>query len=83
MVLMIIFFIVIISILIIFSLQANRIEKQKFNNGICPKCGKPLVPIDTPTMYEDRGYECLNCYYITWVSCGSLVDRDFRKRNIR
>lgn len=77
--LVIIFAVVIILTFITVHIQLEKIEKKNFNNGICPKCGHPLVPFDTPTSSDGRGYECLNCNYTTWVEFYSTVDRDFRK----
>lgn len=80
MALVIILFVAIISIFIVVNLQINKIEKKNFNNGICPKCGNPLVLFVSETTNGDRGYECLNCNYVTWVGHYSLVDKDFRHR---
>lgn len=83
MVLVIIFFVVIILVFIVVHIQLSKIEKRDFNNGICPKCEKPLVYFCTDTTSEARGYECLNCSYVTWVERYSLVDKDFKNRTIR
>lgn len=80
MVLVIVLFIVVILAIVVVHIQLNKIEKKNFNNGICPKCGEPLVFFATETTNGDRGYECLHCPYVTWVNHFSLVDKDFRNR---
>ena len=46
---------------------AYRLEKKDFNNGICPKCGKPLKHFDS-TFCGDQGWICDDCDYCVWIS---------------
>lgn len=51
-------------------------EKQNFNNGFCPKCGKPLEHFDTDSQ-GGRGYWCSDCRYFVWVSY-DIVDKKYK-----
>ena len=42
-------------------------EKKDFNNGICPRCGKPLRHFDDDSQ-GGQGWYCDNCGYHTWIS---------------
>lgn len=52
------------------------IEYKDFNNGVCPKCGNPLMPFDTNSQ-GGRGYCCRKCVYFTWISY-DWIDRNHR-----
>lgn len=51
-------------------------EKKEFNNGKCPKCGKPLKLFDIDS-HGGRGYCCNDCRYHTWVNY-NCIDRNFK-----
>ena len=42
-------------------------EKKHFNNGICPKCGKPLIHFDDDSQ-GGQGWCCRKCDYYVWIS---------------
>lgn len=44
-------------------------EKERYNNGICPKCNSKLQYVETDMDNEERLYVCSKCNdYHTWVS---------------
>lgn len=57
-------------------LYGIKVERKKFNNGVCPKCGKQLKHFDTDSQ-GGRGYCCNDCHYFTWVSY-DCVDKNFK-----
>ena len=76
MVLGLIFVMLILSSLgVIGFIVGPRLEKEKFNNGICKRCGNKLVNFDMDSLGA-RGYTCEKCGYTTWVSY-NRVDRDY------
>jgi len=52
------------------------IEYKKFNGGVCPKCGKPLVKVDVD-LDGDRGYYCYKCKYAALVSF-RWIDKNYK-----
>lgn len=52
------------------------LEYKDFNNGICPKCGKPLILFDTDSQ-GGRGYCCSKCMHVAWVSY-HWIDKKFK-----
>lgn len=54
------------------------LEYKDFNNGICPKCGKPLIWFDTDSQ-GGRGYCCNKCRYFVWVSY-SCIDKKYKNK---
>lgn len=70
---------IIIAVLISGIPIAMYCEYKSFNNGICPKCGKPLLRFDTDS-HGRRGYCCRRCVYYTWISY-YWVDRNFKNKN--
>lgn len=54
------------------------IERKRYNNGICPKCGEKLILFCHDSLGE-RGYGCSNweCDYTAWVSYRS-VDKNHK-----
>jgi endogenous inhibitor of DNA gyrase (YacG/DUF329 family) len=50
-------------------------EYKEYNNGICPKCGKPLKWFDTDS-HGGRGYCCNECRYYVWVSY-DWIDKEY------
>jgi ssDNA-binding Zn-finger/Zn-ribbon topoisomerase 1 len=68
-----------VIIILIPMAVARYMEKVYFNNGICPRCGRPLEY----TKADHQGgrlWECMdyNCGYFTWVTYDG-VDKDFRR----
>lgn len=52
---------------VIFILAEIYFEYKNFNNGVCPKCGKPLVKVDID-LQGDGGYYCHKCRHAALVS---------------
>ena len=50
------------------------LEKNNFNNGVCPHCNRKLINFDMDSQCG-RGYKC-DCGYQTWVSY-KCVDKNF------
>ena len=64
------FIIVCMCIILLYTVLgwwSYRREKDSFNDGICPKCGKPLKHFDNDSQ-GGQGWCCDNCGYITWVT---------------
>lgn len=70
---------ILIVILIICSIGYSiHRERVGFNNGICPKCGKPLKSFDI-YLQRGRGYYCNDCHYYTWVSY-NCIDKKYKNQ---
>lgn len=64
----------------IISFIASYFEYKDWNNGVCPKCGKPLRCFDTDST-GGEGWTCDDCDYTTWVSYHTLVYEFWKKRS--
>lgn len=64
---MIIIGILFILIMIYGCIWCYSKEKKDFNNGICPKCGNPLIHFDTDSQ-GGQGWCCRKCDYYVWIS---------------
>lgn len=76
---MIFFICILIIILVICGIgYCIHCERVEFNNGICPKCGKPLKFFDMDSQ-GGRGYCCNDCRYYTWVSY-NCIDKKYNNQ---
>lgn len=57
------------------------LEKQDFNNGICPRCGDELESFSADSQ-GGRGYICRCCNYTTWVSY-KCVDKNYKNKSYK
>lgn len=71
----------VVLFVIIGILYTIRSEKQGFNGGICPICGRKLKHFDNDSQ-GGRGYCCPSTKhrYYTWVSY-NFIDKNFGKKN--
>lgn len=53
-------------ILMVVSIIMYFVDKHRFNNGICKKCGGKLQYFDTDSESND-GYYCDKCNHIIWI----------------
>lgn len=54
-----------------------KIEKKQYNNGICPKCGRPLYYCrNIIDQQQGRTYICKNCGYRTYIAYKSVDKPD-------
>ena len=53
-----------------FGIWIRKQEKKKWNNGVCPYCGKPWEAFDVDSS-GTRGYKCENMHYC-WISYDSI-----------
>jgi predicted RNA-binding Zn-ribbon protein involved in translation (DUF1610 family) len=67
----------IIALMVGLPLIGIHLEKEGYNNGRCPKCGKSLYHFDTDSQ-GGRGYCCPDCYYATWVTY-RIVDKNYKE----
>jgi DNA-directed RNA polymerase subunit RPC12/RpoP len=51
---------------IVTAVLYERYERKLFNNGICPRCGFPLIYFDTDSQ-GSRGYSCKRCNHTVWI----------------
>lgn len=67
--------VIVVLMMIISTITVIYCEKENFNNGICPKCGKKLrlFNIDSKGC---RIYDCLHCDYTT--HCTYNVDKNYK-----
>lgn len=56
-----------IMIIIACFIWAYFEEKKAFNDGKCPRCGRPLMQI-TEDSQGGKLYKCPKCKYKVWVS---------------
>lgn len=55
-------------------------ERRDWNEGICPKCGKPLKHFGTDSQ-GGEGWCCGDCGYFTWVTYKRFVYKSSKSRN--
>ena len=65
---------ILVTLFVAGVLLGIMLEKNNFNNGVCPYCNKKLKNFDTDSQ-GGRGYKC-ECGYHTWVSY-KCVDKNF------
>ena len=65
---------ILVTLFVAGVLLGIMLEKNNFNNGVCPHCNKKLKNFDTDSQ-GGRGYKC-ECGYHTWVSY-KCVDKNF------
>jgi len=70
---------IVLVIMIAISYIASYYEYKRWNNGICPVCGKEMKQFDTDSQ-GGEGWTCKCCDYTTWVSYHRLVYKFWRNK---